>query len=203
MRSRKDSGFTLVELLLAMAFLGFLLLFMVTATIQIMRSYNKGIVMKQINQTARTTLEDMTRQIRTIDGTQLNTSFTTTERLCLGGISYVWNRQGSVANKKDDVAQTPVGLVRVQDPSGSMCAGGRPLVPANQSTDLLTGRVWVQDIVAQQNTDRQLVQLTLGLSTTQADAPSGTPLACPTGAAGQFCAFVSFTTTVNTRGGKQ
>ena len=89
-------GFTLVELMLAIAFIGFIILFTVLAVMQVMRTYNKGITLKEINQTARVTVEDMGRVIRS--SSTIDNSGEADGRLCTGGVSYVWNIQGSSVN---------------------------------------------------------------------------------------------------------
>lgn len=50
---KHNEGFTLIELMLAMAFISFLLLFMVAAILQVTRLYVKGSAIRQINQTGR------------------------------------------------------------------------------------------------------------------------------------------------------
>ena len=45
---RKESGFTIIELLLAMSFLSVLLIAITTSTLQIIGLYTKGVTLKSI-----------------------------------------------------------------------------------------------------------------------------------------------------------
>lgn len=201
----KTHGFTLIELMIALGFVAFILIFATTAVIQVMQTYNKGIAVKQINQAGRTTLEDMSRFIRTADPTVVNTLAIGNNRICLGGVSYVWNLYNTPAasvNKYDD--DTPLTLARVNDAANAMCAlsGGSYLaVPKAQATDILSGNVWVMALsVSQPTVTAPLVTITVRLAV--ANDPAISAGQCTVGGtAGQFCATSDFTTTVMSGGG--
>jgi prepilin-type N-terminal cleavage/methylation domain-containing protein len=125
-------GFTLIELMLAMAFVSFILLFVVLVLIQVMAIYNKGESLRQINQTGRQIADDMTWQIRNADPSSLkilapnSSGWTGTansnpnvERLCVGNVAYIWNTQDQTNNKNvmtnpsNSNASISVGLIRV------------------------------------------------------------------------------------------
>src|SRR5438876_857372 len=109
-------GFTLVELTLATAFIAFILIFMLATMLQVMSNYNKGLAVKQINQTARTVEEEMGQLIQGTEVSAINTAYIGNGRVCFGGVSYVWNVNGATTNKY--TTGTPFTMVRVNDPAG-------------------------------------------------------------------------------------
>lgn len=213
----KQNGFTLVELMLAIAFVGFVILFTVLAIIQVMRTYSKGLSVKEINQTARSTVEDMARVAR--GARTVNNSAVNEGRLCFGGVSYVWNYQNQTTNVYDNIGNSAVTLARVDDPGDAMCAaaaGVYPEVPEDDSTQLLSNQVWVHMLDVQVNTNNDVATITLQLSTTDdpgnptlEDPFPGTPpdpsdsatwVRCSGVTGSEFCSVATFTTSVATRG---
>ncbi len=203
MFNRKD-GFTVIELMLAMAFLAFVLLFVVTALLQMMRTYNKGLVYKEINQAGRTISEELTRNLRTAKPGSVNIQLQTEGRICLGGQAYVWNSPGSDMNRYA-VDRTPiVGIVRVVDTAKEMCAkpGGTLVdIPRDQTTELAGGAVQMQRFSLQQADNGNISIITMFLSTAGENAPTSEAgeIICPAGNAGEFCAVADLSTTVTTR----
>lgn len=208
----KQSGFTLVELMLAIAFIGFLVLFTVLASLQVLRTYNKGLAVKEINQTARTIVDEISRSIRSSTYTSIditpNTAAPTQSRICIGGVSYIWNIANQTINKFSGVGTPPVTFVRVNDAGGAMCsqvAGAYPNVDPTQATPLLSNRVWVQALTLTKNNITGLAVISLQLSTTD-DPLSPTLESIPGGvrckgdSGDQFCAVATLTTTVAMRG---
>jgi len=203
--NRHQQGFTLVELMIALAFVAFILIFATTAVIQVMQTYNKGVAIKQINQAGRTTLEDISRFLRTADPSVVDVSLVGGDgRACFGGISYVWNLyNASTANEYDD--GSPLTFARVNDDSKAMCTptspGNYPDVPKGQSTDILQSNVWVMNIsISDPAPDAPLVDLAVDLAVANDPAISSGQCA-QGGTTGQFCATSNFRTTVMTGGG--
>lgn len=198
-------GFTVVELMLALSFIAFILLFTVFATVQVMRNYSKGITIKEINQTARDMADDMTRVIRSANSQSVNLSTLNQGRACLGGVSYVWNTKGGNSNLYTD--GSPVNVARVGDPAGAMCQTPLPAVNKNNSSAILSDRIWVQSIAFTQSADNNLMSITIRLSTSGDNAPTYNDpfqgLICSGDSSGQFCAVANFSTTVATRNGGQ
>lgn len=117
--NRKNShrqGFTLVELMLGMAFVGSLLVVVAVIILQIMGIYNKGLTLKEVNQVSRVVVRDMQQSISSVDAFQLQYKDPDTDsletpdsydkmvenatdyyintaggRLCTGSYSYAWN----------------------------------------------------------------------------------------------------------------
>lgn len=201
-RTDTQDGFTLVELLLALTFVSFILLFIVFAMLQVMGNYNKGLAIKEINQTSRTIVEEMSRVARFSSINTINTSATARGRICFGSVSYVWNTKGSSTNKLSNNAA--VTLSRVEDAGGALCAAGNPPIPAAAATNLLTGPVWVQKLEVSKAATANLITIKLVLSTSDDNQPTdiddaSNPI-CSGNKAGNYCAVATFSTTVSTRG---
>lgn len=150
-------GFTIVELMVAMAFIAVLLLAIAGAVMQVGAIYNRGVTMKSVNQAGRVVIEDMKRSLsesgplaieyipQSPDGTN-----TIGGRLCTGVYSYVWNI-GVHINPDDPASQQnryegaadenkQLRLAKIADSSKIYCAGDadRP-VDATKATELLSG----------------------------------------------------------------
>lgn len=117
-----QQGFTIIELLLALAVFSFVLVFITTAFLQIFRTYNRGIARKEVNQSARLLLEDITSKMRTVvSPVQIDTSQLNRGRLCVGSYSYVWNpvNKASIGGwTNNQVDGAVVNLVRVDGDNG-------------------------------------------------------------------------------------
>ena len=202
-RTKRQEGFTLTELMFSIAFISFILLFVVFAIMEVMGTYNKGLVIKDINQAARTVTEEMGRVVRDTKAQSINTSALGNRRVCLGSISYVWNIRSGTMNLYTD--GTRVTMVRVEDPSGAMCAHPYPSVDQDDAIELLTNQIWVQDLQMSVNPNQKLVDFNMILSTASTNAPTGSDAVlgpvCEGGKAGNYCAVARFNTTVSTRGG--
>lgn len=154
-RNRKKQGFTLIELLLSMSFLSVLMLAIAMTIIQIGTTYNRGITVKEINQTGRELSETLRYDISSAQdlsddaGAFLDVSSGGTllgGRLCLGSYSYVWNygRAASLSGRTQ-FATAPEGgskevyLVRLSDPARQYCVvnavSGQPIYKNIQAAD--------------------------------------------------------------------
>ena len=90
----KKDGFTIIELMLAMSFISVLLLAIAMTVIQIGNIYNKGLTLKEVNQTSRDITSDFTKSLQSAAVISLDTDYVTTTaggRVCLGTYSYIWN----------------------------------------------------------------------------------------------------------------
>jgi len=199
-----QQGFTLVELTLATAFIAFILIFMLATMVQVMSNYNKGLAVKEINQTARTVSEELSGLIQGTSASSINTAYIGNGRVCLGGVSYVWNVKGATTNKY--TTGSSFALVRVNDSAGALCASGLPAVNPTNASELLSGNIWVQQINVAVSSNQQLVDITIGLSTSSPNQPTGTDAVlgtiCDGGKDSQYCAVATFKTTVSTKEGE-
>lgn len=95
----KRQGFTLIELMLAMGFVSALLIAVAMTVIQIAGIYNRGIMLKDINQVGRTMASELQRSVTASTTFDVGSRFIKQSqggnevggRLCLGQYSYVWN----------------------------------------------------------------------------------------------------------------
>ena len=199
----RSEGFTLIELTLATAFIAFILIFMLATMIQVMSNYNKGLAVKQINQTARTVSEEMGQLIQSTSATAINTAYISNGRVCLGGVSYVWNVNGATTNKY--TTGSSFTMVRVNDAAGALCSSGLPAVNPSNASELLSTNIWVQQVNVAVSSNQKLVDITIGLSTAAPNQPTGTDAIlgtiCDGGKDSQYCAVATFKTTVSTKDG--
>jgi|GEM_PF-93038 len=124
---RRSTGFTLIELLLSMTFVSVLLLTIALTVVQMANTYNKGMTLKEVNQSARDISDDMRRAfafspvfavpstedvgttfaadtndyIRLSTGTGASKAITG-GRLCTGTVSYIWNIGAALHDDPDD-----------------------------------------------------------------------------------------------------
>lgn len=151
----KQSGFTLIELMLSMTFIAILLVAIALTTMQISNIYNKGITLREVNQAGRSIADEMQRSIASsvpFDVTPKVDSVPATAgskyvvrdgggRLCLGQYTYAWNYGRAITAKSEYNKYTngdAVQFAKVTDPSGSLCAD--PILPINRTdaSEMLT-----------------------------------------------------------------
>lgn len=119
-RQKQQQGFTLIELMLSVVFIGFLLVTIALTIMQMMSLYNKGLTLKEVASVSRVVVRDMQQNISGADmfklkyedesnpepGAQMVVASTLQEadeynvdyynndaggRLCTGVYSYIWN----------------------------------------------------------------------------------------------------------------
>jgi type II secretory pathway pseudopilin PulG len=157
----KKSGFTLIELVLAMGFISVLLLAIAMTILQISSVYNRGMIVKEVNQTGRNLETEMQASIRKTAPFQIDqqsgsryyiqgSNPATGGRLCLGQYSYIWN-YGSVLQTNTSPARNrysneallitaatnPIRLVKVYDTNASYCSNLNQLIDPTSATELL------------------------------------------------------------------
>ncbi|MES2631123.1 MAG: prepilin-type N-terminal cleavage/methylation domain-containing protein [Patescibacteria group bacterium] len=100
---KKQQGFTLIELMLAMTFIAVLLLAIAMTIIQVGAIYNKGTTLRDINQTSRDISDDLRRSISAAGIIKPSKDYILTPtadpaggRFCLGQFSYVWNYEKAI-----------------------------------------------------------------------------------------------------------
>ncbi len=155
---KQQQGFTIIELMLAMSFIAVLLIAIAMTIVQIGSIYNKGLTLKEVNQTGRDLSEDVRRTIaiggkvdiendyrEVVQGTQIVGG-----RLCLGSSSYVWNFATAIVAGNARLIKYPAGteegpvrLVKVPDGAKAYCSvdsDDRLLVPNLQPADVPEAR---------------------------------------------------------------
>lgn len=200
----KQSGFTLIELTLSLAFISILLLLVATTTIQLGSMYQKGVALKTINQSGRDVVRIMRDDIasasrdtiRFVSSKPGNAAILPNDRasfrLCLGSVSYVGNSAAAIRAYSQNVNITsvplikttgsdayPVHLARVQDRTGLYCR-----------KDARTGRLVQQNLL--NNNFREMLVSTEGRAGVQDQAKQSSLVAVHTMS---FSPFVSDATT--------
>jgi len=190
-KSNSIKGFTLVELLLAMAFFSFILLFITTGFIIVNRAYTKGLTTKLVQDEGRHLMEQLTREIRVADLIE-----TTTNCVAIDGTAYSWNLNADSSNP----THSPKILIRQENTS---CSGA--LTDVNLITDpgverILNERVAIQDMKVTQLSG-EFYKIYMKLSTTETDIidGSGAGATCSVTTGDQYCDIVEMTTVVSMR----
>jgi hypothetical protein len=193
---RQTAGFTIVELMIAMAFISVLLLAIAMVVMQIGAIYNKGTTMKSVNQSGRAIVDDMKR---TIGASKLNISTDykahdhnegsrptvdiDSGRLCTGTYSYIWNIGTHVDpahpelqfNKySGDSSDKLLRLVRVLDSGRQYCKGdAKAAIDPTNAVELLSdGDLAVQGFHIEQLTNNSasgMVLYNIGITISNAD----------------------------------
>lgn len=137
-------GFTLIELMLAMAFVSVLLLAIATIAIQAGKLYNRGLTLKSINQSGREISDSLRRDFLQANTGKISGNANSavvmvqaggadrSGRLCLGDYSYVWNvpkvvsgevkaGAGIITEVGGPHSGRPINFARVIDPDGMLC----------------------------------------------------------------------------------
>ncbi len=173
--SDKQSGFTLIEVSTALIFVGFIIFILAATTVNIVRSYNKGIWLAQINQAGQQMNSDIGDKARYSPAATV----TDKRRMCINGVSYLWNTQQDIDNSNggDNVYSdgTPIRLARIDDPKGEYCTDltKHPDLPStNPKVHILLGRgATIQEFKVEQKTDAPLLTISVVVSTEGANRP--------------------------------
>jgi prepilin-type N-terminal cleavage/methylation domain-containing protein len=186
--NQKQHGFTLVELLLAMAFFSFILLFVTTGFIMVNRAYNKGLTVKLVQDEGRRTMETLTREIRSTSSEGISTAADCAE---LNGNIYIWS-------ERIDGSTDPKKPYRLQKIEGTTCSNR-----SGTAVDMLNDRIGVQSLSITEPDANGLVYIDLVLSTSDTDlldSNTGSSTACELGNGEQYCDVVHMETIVSPRG---
>lgn len=178
--SDKQSGFTLIEVSTALIFVGFIIFILAATTVNIVRSYNKGIWLAQINQAGQQMNSDIGDKARYSPAATV----TSNRRMCINGVSYLWNTQKDIDGQKwghnvysDGTPDgTPIRLARIDDPSGDYCnnTNKQPDLPStNPNVHILLGRgATIQEFkVEEQKAGAPLLTISVVVSTEGANRP--------------------------------
>ena len=177
--SDKESGFTLIEVSTALIFVGFIIFILAATTVNIVRSYNKGIWLAQINQAGQQMNNDIGDKARYSPAATVDT---TNRRMCINGVSYLWNTQQDIDNSNQGnnnnayLDGTLIRLARIDDPNGEYCnkPTKRPELPsANPEVHILLGRgATIQEFkVEEQKAGAPLLTISVVVSTEGANRP--------------------------------
>ncbi|RYF29699.1 MAG: hypothetical protein EOO17_00175 [Chloroflexi bacterium] len=138
-RVDNKSGFTIIELLLAMTFVSFLLMGIALTVMQIAVTYNKGLTLKAVNESGRVVVSDMQRTISAsrpldigtngTDGINFRPQYRVIAdagsgadggRLCTGVYSYIWNTGKGLDEKSDGTEVVAANMVNRYEDSDEL-----------------------------------------------------------------------------------
>lgn len=135
-RVDEKQGFTIIELMLAMSFVSMLLVAVAMTVIQVSNIYNRGIILKDVNQAGRALAVELRQGISQAsafdvgDGTKSTGNYIIQDyggRLCTGQYSYVWNYGSAFSdltaqtNKYDKVGSDSIRFIKIFDPTLTYC----------------------------------------------------------------------------------
>lgn len=163
-----QTGFTLIELMLSMAFIGTLLVAVAMTSMQIMHTYTKGLTVREANQAGRAISDDIQRTVATstpfkvspvktgalseaVDTDYLESRYVQKEgggRLCTGSYTYAWNYGKTKELSGDTGAPSAyntyadskelVRFVKVNDAGGTLCSNLSAQITRGQARELLS-----------------------------------------------------------------
>ncbi|MFZ2544504.1 MAG: prepilin-type N-terminal cleavage/methylation domain-containing protein [Candidatus Saccharimonadales bacterium] len=176
--NKTNSGFTIIELMIAMAFIALLLLAIATTVMQVGAIYSKGVTMKSVNQAGRLIVSDMKRTIGEVSPFDVADAYKPHDfnegsgtvvdydggRLCTGVYSYIWNIGKHIQpdissppiNQYDGSdSSKPIRLIRVLDSGGQRCKDeATDRIKLSSATEMLSeGNLAVQDFRIERLTD--------------------------------------------------
>ncbi len=194
--NNKASGFTIVELLLAMTFVAILLLVIAITVIQIGNMYNRGLTLRSVDQSGRVITADIRRTINQSQPFSLENNYLSQKnpdselsepdggRLCTGTYTYVWNigkaiAAGSPVNVYDN-GEEEIRLARVKDNGGVYCllANATEPIIKDDAVELLSGgdvnlaiqSLSIEEIPSTFNVGQALYRIVLEIGTNDQDA---------------------------------
>lgn len=138
--SKKQNGYTIVELTIAIAFLSVLMIAILVLTLSAGKLYVKGDTNKTINQSSRDFSDIVRRDFLSASADTISPVITVSGgtglesgRICLGTVTYLWNNAAllnsttgaaNAARVKIYGSATPAKFVRIVNPQASYCDKG-------------------------------------------------------------------------------
>jgi len=147
----KRQGFTLIELMLSMAFLSVLLIAIAMTVIQIGSIYNRGLTLKDVNQAGGALASELQRTIANSSSFNVKVGEVGSQyivqdwggRLCLGQYSYIWNYGIDIVNKHPSRnvysnSTNDIRFIKVTDSNSIYCTETAKKVDINNAVELLS-----------------------------------------------------------------
>ncbi len=184
-----SKGFTIVELLIAMAGFSFILLLVTIVMINIGNTYSKGMYQSRIDDAARYIIEDITNQIKynNVSSVKINKP-----AYCIGNVKYV-------ATLYQAPTSSSTALSKSYMSPGEVCnatpSNGDELIPVNSSLSSF-------NITKDASSNVYTIQVSLyygNSSNLDNYSPANYSSKCNTSKAYQYCAVTGLTTVVTTR----
>ena len=181
----RNAGFTLVELVMALAFFSFMMAILSIGVLQIMEIYQAGVSSRRTQQAARVAMEDITREVRAASRVEVDGP----DHLCLEGARPVdYQRINDELIKK-------VGGANCNDLSAATTT---TLIGTSEANNNLKLRQFDTNLIVS-GSDDSSVDISL-LVTTGADELLSGDGCIPGETGSQYCATTQFSSTVSLRG---
>lgn len=221
--SHNKRGFTLVELMLSMAFISMMLIAIAMCVIQMSTIYTRGETLRQVNQSSRVVATDLRRTFGEAQVSAINIAQAQShQRLCTGQFTYVWTdaaTAGDVGNMNRylDAAAGEIRFTRIVDMGGQYCRTGDASPNVNTPIDAATANpvelleegdralrvrgFTVQEAGRGDITGQRLYTIRILLGTDTSEAIDVTNQTCSVGSGSaesdiNYCAVNEFTLTV-------
>lgn len=197
MSQNKQRGFTIVELMIAVAFISVLLVLIAISTMYVSNIFTKGITLRTVNQAGRLVIDDMRRSVAespvilrsgTHDFLSAARPSTTAKSgyFCTGRYSYVWNLGHNLQSDTPSTSQllysdgSPIRFARFEDPSGQICLyptdrtkrqkGQAVELLSSGDRDLVLGSLSVIERSTDPTTEQALYEVNMVIRTNDAKA---------------------------------
>ena len=135
---RRDAGFTITELSLAMTLLSVLLFLLVVSSVGFINIYNKGLTLKRVNQSGANISQELQANLRRsnentkryVGGPLAPT--TPVNGICTGNYSFIWSiyrnstSPATALEYDTDSGTKPLYFAKVKDNSKRMCGASPP-----------------------------------------------------------------------------
>ena len=190
--SRDQSGFTIIEILLAMAIFSFVMITIITAFTQIIRSYRKGVVSQRTQESTREIVDLISKEARNSSDVEVKTAgggASLVRLLCFNNTVFEYRKAGKTLKQRssEDCVSSTAGESVVSD-----------------ELDVLD---FVADDKSSVNGTKLGFNLTIAVGTDNGTGGAGlldsTGKVCdPSKAGSQFCSTSSLTTSIGLRGEK-
>lgn len=136
-KNRPRSGFTLLETMISVAFIAILLIAVGTVSIHVINTYQRGVVIKMVNETRRAISDDIRASLSAGSINLASDYFTAPGYgvLCTGEYTYVWNYAKELSKPNPIVVKydgagtasddTKLRMVKILDRSREYCVLAR------------------------------------------------------------------------------
>jgi prepilin-type N-terminal cleavage/methylation domain-containing protein len=155
---RRRNGFTIIELMLAMAFVSILMMAIAMMIVQMANIYNKGTTLRAVDQAGQAVSQDLQYTLASAqpldigtDGSgglnykqqvQIGGEITNPDggRLCTGSYTYVWNTGKGLNNpvNRYETGDQEIRLAKVRDVGGLYCSDVSRRIKLEDATELLS-----------------------------------------------------------------
>ena len=195
---KKQSGFTIIELLIATVVFSMVLLLCATAVIQVGRIFYKGVTVNKVQDITRVVADDISQSIQFGSSADADNFFQegssgSLSWVCLGSIRYIYDRTITIGENgvKHGLWKDRPASCNDSISSGMLSQD----IPTTDGKELLGKNMRVSDIaIADGNVWNIKVTVSYGPFDLFEDPEATTPKCLPRDRGGQFCAVSTITT---------